>query len=452
MFSSGRPGLFSGRIPTSAIRGLATLVAALVLSLLPAVSIRAQDSWFPGEDSPRNSIRFQHDLGILATETEPFWISIHVRHTPNVDAVHIGLDYDELLMRFSESWNFQDAVGREPCKVFHDVKEGYLELYIPLETSGFEVSEETLLIQLQFILQPGLDSTQHYGYRTNADLIVDDANTWFINGESQAHVASDVSFDGNVSIYYRDAIEIGSAKISPNRQVFSLPVYVTHLKEEANPFSMGLDYDEVLLDLVNVDPFGDDGGDRIDEGRIQFESKEGPAGKAEILLPFSNGIYPRMFRQHLFDLVFEYRQDSDLPPSRPLEVIPLPGQDRIEGGASVLDVRDGILEFIEPKFIRGDANMSGRLDLADALSILSFLTGCADEKLNPSNCLDAMDADGSRGINLTDAIFLLNYLYMGGERLPAPFPEAESLGPYDPGLGCPGGAPAFVLLPIGPSR
>jgi hypothetical protein len=342
-------------------------------------------------------------------------------------------------------------VGREPCKVIHDVKEGYLELDIPLETAGFELREETLLIQLQFILQPGNDSTQHYGYRTNANLIVDDANTWFIDGKSQAHVASDVSFDGNISIYYRDAIEIGSAKISPNRQVFSLPVYVTHLKEEANPFSMGLDYDEVLLDLVNVDPFGDDGGDRIDEGRIQFENKEGPAGKAEILLPFSKRIYPRMFRQHLFDLEFEYRQDSVLPPSQPLKIIPLPGQDRIEGGASVLDVRDGILEFIEPKFIRGDANTSGRLDLADALSILSYLTGCADEELKPSNCLDAMDADGSLRIDLTDAIVLLNYLYMGGERLPAPFPEAGSLDFYNPGLGCPGGAPAFVLLPIGPS-
>jgi hypothetical protein len=72
-----------------------------------------------------------------------------------------------------------------------------------------------------------------------------------------------------------------------------------------------------------------------------------------------------------------------------------------------------------PNFKRGDADASGTLDLTDAIFILGFLfQGGAEPP-----CLDAADADDSGALDLTDAIFVLGYLFQGGATPPAPGPK-----------------------------
>ncbi len=70
-----------------------------------------------------------------------------------------------------------------------------------------------------------------------------------------------------------------------------------------------------------------------------------------------------------------------------------------------------------PIFQRGDANNDGKVDLADAIFLLNhlFLGGG-----NPS-CLDAADFDNTGAIDITDAKFLLNHLFLGGPALPDPY-------------------------------
>jgi len=50
-------------------------------------------------------------------------------------------------------------------------------------------------------------------------------------------------------------------------------------------------------------------------------------------------------------------------------------------------------------------------------------------------CLDAADADGNLQIELTDAIYILNYLFLSGNQPPEPGPDACGIGPT-PRLGC----------------
>ncbi|MBN1443859.1 MAG: hypothetical protein JXA90_14205 [Planctomycetes bacterium] len=87
-----------------------------------------------------------------------------------------------------------------------------------------------------------------------------------------------------------------------------------------------------------------------------------------------------------------------------------------------------------PIFHRGDADDNGSLQLTDAIRILGWLyLGGA---IPP--CLDAADADNSGQIQLTDAIRILQYLYLGGQP-PAPPgpPEGNACGPDDgTSLGC----------------
>jgi hypothetical protein len=84
-------------------------------------------------------------------------------------------------------------------------------------------------------------------------------------------------------------------------------------------------------------------------------------------------------------------------------------------------------------FRRGDANFDARIEISDAIFGLAylFLGGEAPR------CADAVDADDDGGLNLTDAVFLLNHLFTGGRAPPPPYPE-EGVDPTADGLSCRG--------------
>ncbi|MEM7232476.1 MAG: hypothetical protein AAF517_09895, partial [Planctomycetota bacterium] len=70
-------------------------------------------------------------------------------------------------------------------------------------------------------------------------------------------------------------------------------------------------------------------------------------------------------------------------------------------------------------FLRGDADSSLAINITDGIFILNFLfLGGATP-----GCLDSADADDSGSVNITDGIFLLNFLFLGGPTPPAPHPD-----------------------------
>jgi hypothetical protein len=79
-------------------------------------------------------------------------------------------------------------------------------------------------------------------------------------------------------------------------------------------------------------------------------------------------------------------------------------------------------------FVRGDANCDGVLNVSDPITTLNmlFLSG-------PGPCCGAAaDSDNDQGINLTDAIVSLSYLFRGATPLAPPFPDCgrAPLGPF----------------------
>ena len=68
------------------------------------------------------------------------------------------------------------------------------------------------------------------------------------------------------------------------------------------------------------------------------------------------------------------------------------------------------------RFVRGDTDTNGRMELTDAIGIFNFLfiTGIV-----PS-CIDAADADDNGSIELTDGVRILNVLFLGFGEIPAP--------------------------------
>jgi hypothetical protein len=109
-------------------------------------------------------------------------------------------------------------------------------------------------------------------------------------------------------------------------------------------------------------------------------------------------------------------------------------KDRLHTGAILQAFRGR--KFFDAPFVRGDSNLDGSIDLSDAVAILNFLFG-GEGKVH--DCRNSMDADDNASVNITDAVYLLGHLFLGGPEPPAPHPGC-GLDPAPPGsagnLGC----------------
>jgi hypothetical protein len=70
-------------------------------------------------------------------------------------------------------------------------------------------------------------------------------------------------------------------------------------------------------------------------------------------------------------------------------------------------------------FRRADSNASGDLNITDGVFVLNYLFLGGPEP----PCHDAADANDDNQLNITDGVFILNYLFLGGTTPPAPGPD-----------------------------
>jgi hypothetical protein len=107
----------------------------------------------------------------------------------------------------------------------------------------------------------------------------------------------------------------------------------------------------------------------------------------------------------------------------------------VDGVSYVPSTRLGaslVLGAMGTQFIRGDADLNRRVNLTDAVYILMALFMGGPQLA----CLDAADANDVARVDISDPIFILNFLFLGGPRPPEPFPEpGEDLNPTS-ALGC----------------
>ncbi len=72
---------------------------------------------------------------------------------------------------------------------------------------------------------------------------------------------------------------------------------------------------------------------------------------------------------------------------------------------------------IVPAFLRGDATVDGATDVADVVRTLRSLY---EDSRPPLFCLDAADINDDGFVDLSDPIYLLSFLYLGGPEPPPP--------------------------------
>jgi hypothetical protein len=96
----------------------------------------------------------------------------------------------------------------------------------------------------------------------------------------------------------------------------------------------------------------------------------------------------------------------------------------------------GLVPQITPSpFIRGDANSDRQVDISDAVKVLLHLFG----GIGTPTCLDALDVDDNARVELTDAVYLLGFLFQARPAPPAPFPNPGNDPTTGDPLGCTSG-------------
>ena len=83
------------------------------------------------------------------------------------------------------------------------------------------------------------------------------------------------------------------------------------------------------------------------------------------------------------------------------------------------------------QFIRGDANSDGQVDLSDAIYILNWLF--LGEQ--GPECWDRADANDDGVLDISDPVYILLFLFKGQNPIPTPYPDA-GLDTTADGLNC----------------
>lgn len=83
-------------------------------------------------------------------------------------------------------------------------------------------------------------------------------------------------------------------------------------------------------------------------------------------------------------------------------------------------------------FVRGNADSRDAINISDGIFVLNYLFHSGA----PPPCLDAADIDDNGSVHITDAVGLLHYLFLGSSPPAAPFPQCGSDSAQDDGLTC----------------
>ncbi len=84
------------------------------------------------------------------------------------------------------------------------------------------------------------------------------------------------------------------------------------------------------------------------------------------------------------------------------------------------------------EFLRGDVNSDSAFDISDPMMALMYLFLGKEAP----ECLDSIDADDSGRLNITDPIYMLRNMFLGGPQPPLPGYESCGLDPTDDSIPC----------------
>jgi hypothetical protein len=243
-----------------------------------------------------------------------------------------------------------------------------------------------------------------------------------------------------------DRIYMEDLTVSPGALGFGVPVLVD-TSQARQGFTIAVKYDPAVLRLVTVEGPGGrrpsvdltgtaceaaewaDGRCLPDEGRFYWSVLTDLTSPAQAVIPAGKG---QILVKLYFDAVAAEPTSTSIAlesglgsiPGRWTTILATKGMapthpELVAGTVSVA----GPIE--NRRFLRGNCNGDGTLDIADAVSVLGYLfLGDA-----APSCREACNTNSDAGIDLSDAVYLLLHLFTGGGPMAPPFPGCDEAPP-----------------------
>jgi PKD repeat protein len=233
-------------------------------------------------------------------------------------------------------------------------------------------------------------------------------------------------------------IHLENVRVFPGQKDVYMPVIATH-DQPAQGYTIVATYDPAVVDVRDVEYTHSNIAGLVPELFAVEDAFDAPqpyvtAGILfDISIPFDGRTMPPGSGYRIANLVFDVSPDA--PPgttarielrngigSPPLSNIITVGGQTVrpalgEGG----DVIISHLEFPPPRFFRrGDTDGNGEVNITDCIASLNYLFSGAE----PPSCQDAADATDDGVVDISDAVFVLAFLFQSGTYLPSPYPNA----------------------------
>ena len=316
----------------------------------------------------------------------------------------------------------------------------------PAQTDGeeFIASDESSILSVTFYLK-SFDPLDAFLAKTPISLgaqvsprLPGDSFFFTGSGGNAFKVVPTRLLPGSVTIYYRDGVELGWGAVTQTAQEFTLPLYLTNLETDQKLFLVGVDYDELFLNVIGVTGAGPTYREKpsetlrvIGEGRIAFQ--------VELL-----GDYLKSpCRLHVADLQLRY--NGEPPPDGQLIVQPhllakpIGGKEPDEAkaqdanfdgaGGSYGEALHGVVKLLPAYFVRGNVDSSlqveadGAINYAPDLADIQIMLRASFIGDVEVPCRDAGDVNDDGVLDLSDTIWLLNHMYRSGPPPPPPYPK-----------------------------
>lgn len=181
-----------------------------------------------------------------------------------------------------------------------------------------------------------------------------------------------------------------------------------------DPLQGGIEPDAFFPDLAPAGGPGITVGCLVDFGPPPFVTI--PIGVDEVIVEIEYSI-ALLSKPEISPLTF-----SPALGSPPVEILLVLNTEEVVPGLT-----DGSIEVLPIPFQRGDCNQNGTVNLVDAVVCLQrqFMV------LPPGTCDDADDIDDNGLIEVTDTVFLLDFLFNSGPPVPAPVGTCDVDGTLD---------------------
>lgn len=241
-------------------------------------------------------------------------------------------------------------------------------------------------------------------------------------------------------------LELGSVEVPATGERFEIEVRAAGVEENLDAFWVcGVRYDPAVIELMDARPsdavgpnFADVFRAFPDAGRATFDYTAIPFQPHPVAPDAAGRVALAILTARILQPVD--RVTLTLTPTF-LDVSGLPGEgdsrlwyclDWHRLDESHLGAGTVVVGEVFAAFVRGDADGDGEVSLADPMAILYTLFSRQRDVV----CLDTADANDDGKVNVTDAVFLIRHLFLGGRPPSGPFPTA-GFDPTPDGMGCP---------------